>query len=204
MDCISGTSKKSPAAQRVPRRRRQRNQRCLSSHILGDGDCRRLRTAADDSEQENAACNKAKIAWTILPNENSQYLPLTRRDGESRRHRRRPGPETSRGTRGSVNAQSTAPRIGHYAAMCTVGQSGRPGNRYRCDMPVVVPSRESRPTGPGIPMHVVVPSVSRATVLQGTALTTFVVPSGPTWSRPGPGYTSGTGAPNAVFGTSGP
>src|SRR5258708_38865471 len=79
------------------------------------------------------------------------------------------------------------------------------GNRYRRDVPVVVPSRESRLIGPGIPMQVVVPSVSRAAVLQGTALTTFVeFPSGPTSSKPGPGYTSGTGPPNALFGASGP
>jgi hypothetical protein len=80
-------------------------------------------------------------------------------------------------------------------------------SRYRRDMPVVVPSRESAPLpiGPGIPMQVVVPSVSRAAVLQGTALTTFVeIPSGPTLSKPGPGYTSGTGPPNALSGASGP
>jgi hypothetical protein len=80
-------------------------------------------------------------------------------------------------------------------------------SRYRPDMPVVVPSRESPPLliGPGIPMQVVVPSVSRAAVLQGTALTTFVeIPSGPTLSKPGPGYTSGTGPPNALSGASGP
>src|SRR5258708_14977352 len=49
-------------------------------------------------------------------------------------------------------------------------------SRYRPDMPVVVPSRGEPPLpiGPGIPMQVVVPSVSRAAVLQGTALTTFV------------------------------
>ena len=38
----------------------------------------------------------------------------------------------------------------------------------------------------GIPTQVVVPSVSRAAVLHGTAFTVFVVSSGPTTSRPGP------------------
>src|ERR1700674_1678774 len=80
-------------------------------------------------------------------------------------------------------------------------------SRYRPGMPVVVPSRESPPLliGPGIPMQVVVPSLSRAAVLQGTALTTFVeIPSGPTLSKPGPEYTSGTGPPNGLSGASGP
>src|SRR5712664_651029 len=80
-------------------------------------------------------------------------------------------------------------------------------SRYRRDTLVVVPSRESPPLpiGPGIPMQVVVPSVSRAAVLQGTALTTLVeIPSGPTLSKPGPGYTSGTEPPNGLFGASDP
>jgi hypothetical protein len=63
-------------------------------------------------------------------------------------------------------------------------------------MPVVEPSRELLPpgTGPGIPMQVVVPSVSRAALLQGAALTVFVEPSGPTTSRPRPVSTSGSAA----------
>src|SRR6266567_3973432 len=42
MDCVNGSSEKSPASQRVPRRDRQRNERHLSSNILGHGDCGRL------------------------------------------------------------------------------------------------------------------------------------------------------------------
>jgi hypothetical protein len=62
-------------------------------------------------------------------------------------------------------------------------------SRYGRDMPVVVPSRKSLPRtlliGPGIPMHVVVPSVSLAALLQGTAGTVCVeTPSGATRSQP--------------------
>jgi hypothetical protein len=47
-----------------------------------------------------------------------------------------------------------------------------------------------------IPTQVVVPSVSLAARLQGTALTVFVVtPSGPTMFKPGPIFTSGNGPP---------
>jgi hypothetical protein len=46
----------------------------------------------------------------------------------------------------------------------------------------------------GIPMHVVVPSVSRATVPHGTALTVLVeTPSWATVSKPGPVVVSGSG-----------
>src|SRR5260370_5632658 len=104
----------------------------------------------------------------------------------------------------------------HAGGRWTLPESGRsPGallvfdhvSRYRPDMPIAVPSRESPPLliGPGIPMQVVEPSLSPPAVLQGTALTTFVeIPSGPTLSKPGPGYTSGTGPPNALSGASGP
>ena len=47
-----------------------------------------------------------------------------------------------------------------------------------------------------IPTQVVVPSVSLAARLQGTALTVFVeTPSGPTMFKPGPVFTSGNGPP---------
>src|SRR6266478_4866987 len=103
-------------------------------------------------------------------------------------------------------ASGSSPAGGRGRLMDGCGPIGR----YRRDIPVVVPSRELLPAcapfvGPGIPMQVVVPSVSLAAVLQGTALTTFVeIPSGPTLSKPGPGYTSGTGPPNALSGASGP
>ena len=42
-------------------------------------------------------------------------------------------------------------------------------------------------------MQVVNPSVSRATVLHGTALTVFVDPSGPTVFSPGPVLADGNG-----------
>jgi hypothetical protein len=42
-------------------------------------------------------------------------------------------------------------------------------------------------------MQVVVPSVSRAAALQGTALTDFVEPSGAATSKPGPLSTFGSG-----------
>src|ERR1700738_1880221 len=46
----------------------------------------------------------------------------------------------------------------------------------------------------GIPTQVVVPSVSRAAVLQGTAFTVFVEPSGATTVKPGPVFTCGSSA----------
>ena len=47
-----------------------------------------------------------------------------------------------------------------------------------------------------VPTQVVVPSVSLAARLQGTALTVFVeTPSGPTMFKPGPVFTSGNGPP---------
>jgi hypothetical protein len=42
MDRLERTSQKSPAPQGVPRRRRQREKRDLSSHLLGNGDRGRL------------------------------------------------------------------------------------------------------------------------------------------------------------------
>jgi hypothetical protein len=45
----------------------------------------------------------------------------------------------------------------------------------------------------GIPTQVVKPSVSRAYGLQGTALTVFVEPSGPTTLKPEPVSTCGSG-----------
>jgi hypothetical protein len=61
--------------------------------------------------------------------------------------------------------------------------------RYGRDMPVVTPSRKSPPRtlliGPGMPTQVVVPSVSRAALLQGTAGTVRVeTPSDATLSKP--------------------
>jgi hypothetical protein len=52
-------------------------------------------------------------------------------------------------------------------------------------------------------MQVVVPSVSRAAALQGTALTDFVEPSGPATSKPGlPLSTCGSGP--VEYGVAGP
>jgi hypothetical protein len=42
-------------------------------------------------------------------------------------------------------------------------------------------------------MQVVVPSVSRAAMLHGTAFTVFVEPPGPATSKPGPVFTCGNG-----------
>ena len=54
----------------------------------------------------------------------------------------------------------------------------------------------------GIPTQVVKPSVSWATVLQGTALTIFVEPSGPTVAKPVPVNISGNGP--VEYGVAGP
>ena len=54
-----------------------------------------------------------------------------------------------------------------------------------------------------IPTQVVKPSVSWATVLQGTALTIFVEPPGPTVAKPVPVNISGNG-PSLEYGVAGP
>jgi hypothetical protein len=51
----------------------------------------------------------------------------------------------------------------------------------------------------GIPTQVVEPSVSRAAVLQGTALTVFVEPSEPGTFRPGPVFACGSVAGTYVL-----
>jgi hypothetical protein len=70
----TGHRKQSLAVQHFSRRCRQRNRRYFSSHVLGNGDRRQISAAADSCKQEDAACNKKKIACTILPSENSRYL----------------------------------------------------------------------------------------------------------------------------------
>src|SRR6266850_7276965 len=76
MDRLERTSQKSPAPQGVSRRRRQREKRYLSSHLLGDGDRGRLRAAAKSRGQENAPCSQTKAGRSILPPQGSQSLLL--------------------------------------------------------------------------------------------------------------------------------
>src|SRR5258708_25516352 len=78
MDRLERTSKKSPAPQGVARRRRQRKKRHLSSHLLGDGDRRRIRAAAKSRGQENHPCSQKKAGGSILPGPSPQYLLLIR------------------------------------------------------------------------------------------------------------------------------
>src|SRR5882724_7137189 len=78
MDRLERTSKKSPAPQGVARRRRQREKRHLSSHLLGDGDRRRIRAAAKGREQENHPGSQKKAGCSILPGPSPQYLLLIR------------------------------------------------------------------------------------------------------------------------------
>src|SRR6266481_10130167 len=77
MDRLERTSQKSPAPQGVSRRRRKREKRYLSSHLLGDGDRRRIRAPAKSCGQENAACRQRKAGCSILPPQAPQSLLLS-------------------------------------------------------------------------------------------------------------------------------
>src|ERR1700730_1995110 len=78
MDHLIGTSKKSPAPQGVSGRRRQRNKRYFSSHLLGHGDRGRLRTAtaAGRRRQEDAAGSQTESVGSILPGQTPRPLSL--------------------------------------------------------------------------------------------------------------------------------
>src|SRR5882757_6149298 len=76
MDRLERSSKKSPAPQGVARRRRQREKRYLSSHVLGDGDRGRIRAPAKSCGQDNAGCRQTKAGRSILPPQAPQSLLL--------------------------------------------------------------------------------------------------------------------------------
>src|SRR6266436_7949452 len=76
MDRLERTSQKSPAPQGVSRRRRQREKRYLSSHLLGNGDRRRIRAPAKSCGQDNAAWSQKKAGCSILPPQAPQPLLL--------------------------------------------------------------------------------------------------------------------------------
>ena len=72
-----GAPKEPAVARRLPSGCSQREKRYNRAYLLGDGDCRRLRTSQVNDRYEASSCGKAQGSHKgNLPLEDFEYLPL--------------------------------------------------------------------------------------------------------------------------------